>query len=84
VPSNPPGVAPWHPLAVEVTGDEVRVFCDGLLVGRQSRADMQRHGTFLFADIPGNDWRFMPLGGVGLYLRDATASFRRIVLRRLP
>jgi serine/threonine-protein kinase len=85
-----PPAAPWRELMVEVTPEEVRVFCDGRRVGAVPRARLaaifqahlnNRHDPALYD--PGLAPSFAPVGGLGVFVRDGWASFRNAAVEPL-
>jgi serine/threonine-protein kinase len=74
---------PWRRLAVEVTAGKVRALCEGEPLGELARAEADRRLKFLRAAEPGFEQataRLAPGGGLGLYVDQGTASFRRVTV----
>jgi hypothetical protein len=94
----PPGSpTPWRELVVERTPRETRLFCDGVQLSSMERpvprltslseADMERQARSFFRKRPnptGINPRFAPREGLGLYVFQATANFRRVTVTPLP
>jgi hypothetical protein len=77
-------------LKVEVTPEEVRVFCDAQPVGAVAHARLgdifqvdlnSRHDPALYD--PGLAPSFAPVGGLGVFVHDGWASFRNAVVEPL-
>jgi tRNA A-37 threonylcarbamoyl transferase component Bud32 len=72
--------AVWRKVAIEVTPSEARVYWKDdqeRCIGRLPREEAQSR----IADVRGS---YHPRGGVGLYVRSSSASFRRVFFTRLP
>jgi serine/threonine protein kinase len=76
--------SPFRKLDLEVTPDKLRVFFEGQLIGALSRADIELRGNHLFREFPGVHYQYVPQDGVGIYLRDATTTLGRMIIKPLP
>jgi serine/threonine-protein kinase len=84
---------PWRPLAIEVTSHGIRAFWDGRLSLEISFADLSKHvKESLLAynseqlDSPFTEEEvvnFSPRGGLGLFVLNGSAFFRRVVVEPL-
>jgi hypothetical protein len=82
-----PGRNLWHPLAVEVTPNRVRLFWEDCPVGDFTAANLKQHAkmtrsVFLFKrqNLPA-DLDFAPHGGIGLFVGGGKASFKDVVIQ---
>jgi serine/threonine protein kinase len=75
----------WHRVAVEVTPESIRGFLDNDLIGERTRADMKKDWikgpakSFALRCEP----QFVCHNSFGLYLHQAEASFRNVVVEPL-
>jgi hypothetical protein len=74
--------APWHQLAVEVTGKDVKLHFDGRHLRTVSSEEICRGGALLFNKAGEPGWTSVPRGGIGVYVdKDVAATFRRVTIR---
>jgi hypothetical protein len=87
-----PGNPTWRPLAVEVRPDQIRLFWDNQEVGTFETAEIARRASQSWKTLidrqpelangqfPG---RFNPRGGLGMVLRNSSASYEDVVIEPL-
>jgi hypothetical protein len=84
-PGGRPGAqGPWRALAVEITGQGLRAFLGEDCIGEASIGQAQKLAALLHFDIPGARARFAPGVPLGIYLHKGRASFREVVVKRVP
>jgi serine/threonine-protein kinase len=82
--------AAWRELSLETTAEEVRAFWEDapadeeVWLGRASFAALANSGKRPLEAVGAEHWDFSPQGGIGLIVQQGTASFRRVIVRRLP
>jgi serine/threonine-protein kinase len=87
VPKEQPAQQPWHPLAVEVAPDEIRVYWNYVLFAVMSRVDLEKcaNDSLEFVEEAKNlNFRLNPRAALGLYVVQSTASFRNVAIEPLP
>jgi hypothetical protein len=87
VPEKQPDQPPWHPLAVEVEPNQVRVYWNYLLFAVMPRGDLENCANIslgLCAETEDLRFRFNPRTALGLYVVQSTVSFRNVVIEPLP
>lgn len=78
---------PWHRIEVHVTPEQVRTFCDGMLIAGYNIAEEQKHFPRQWRSAHGANFPLPAMslrGGVGLYVRNGPIHFRNVVVEPLP
>jgi serine/threonine-protein kinase len=81
----PEGEKPWRPLAIEVTPERVRIVCGDRHtdVPREEVEGQARAAIGNAPDVPIDEPAFSTRDGLGLYVCQGAASYRRVVLEPL-
>jgi serine/threonine-protein kinase len=77
----------WRKVAVEVTPEKIRVFWEGHLIGELSRKELMRTARNDIEKQPlanmNTTPQFPARGGLGLFVYNGSASFRRVTIEPL-
>jgi hypothetical protein len=83
-PCPPAAPGGWRALSLEVAGDGLRAGVDGETVGEVAAADLPGLSERALLGVPGVRGDFTPRGSVGLFVFKGAASFKQVVVTRLP
>jgi serine/threonine-protein kinase len=80
------GQTAWRRLAVRVAPEGLQVWWEGQCIGTADRDFIIKRARHVLADNPElhPNKEFLPAGGLGLYVENGGASFRRVHVEPLP
>jgi hypothetical protein len=74
----------WRRVAVEVTPQEASVSWDGIPVARIPIVRLEKNAADLVKGQGAGETPLNLSGGIGLYVSEGAASFRKVTIRRMP
>jgi hypothetical protein len=72
--------APWRDIRVKVTLEGLQAYWAQKLLPDLPRAKFDEILEGFAEELPGNLWRALPRGGLGLYVKNGSASFRNVIV----